>query len=146
MKSRLIPILNAIGCLVLTGLVAFQWSKERTSHQALQNLRVELAETAAKHTAAVTRSAALERDITVLKEAIESTQLAAEAAARDNATQSAQTSQLQADLTTAQDQTKTWEAALAERDAKLKQLNSELVSTRRRLDESIAKLKAAGAR
>ena len=146
MKNPVLTILNAIGCLVLTGLVAFQWSKERTSHQALQSVRMELAETSAMHTAAITRSTALERDITVLKEAIESTQQAAEAAAQDDATQSARTSQLQADLTVAQEQTKTWQAALAERDAKLKQLNSDLVSTRRRLDESIARLKAAGAR
>lgn len=146
MKIRLLPILNAIGCLVLTGLVAFQWSKERTSHQAFRNLRVKLAETSAQHTASVTRSTALERDITVLKDAIESTQQAAEAAARDNATQSAQTSQLEETLAVAKNQTQAWETALSERDAKIKQLNSDLVATRRRLDEAIAKLKATAAR
>ena len=38
------------------------------------------------------------------------------------------------------------DAALAERDTKLKKLNASLISTRKRLDEAIAQLKKAGAR
>ncbi|HEY1123843.1 MAG TPA: hypothetical protein VGE67_19650, partial [Haloferula sp.] len=36
--------------------------------------------------------------------------------------------------------------ALAERDSKLKDINGQLVATRKRLDEAVAELKKAGAR
>ena len=40
-------------------------------------------------------------------------------------------------------QVKTWEAALTERDAKLRSLDAELIATRKRLDAAIAELKSA---
>jgi len=132
--------------LVLTALVAFQWSEERVSHRSIQDLKSALAESQFHYAEQVKKTASLERDISALKEAITSTQAAAETAARDNVTHSTQAAQLRTELTTARDQAKLWETSIAERDAKLKELNSELISTRRRLDEAIVKLKAAGAR
>ena len=38
------------------------------------------------------------------------------------------------------------DAAITERDSKLKELNGQLVATRKRLDEAVAELKKAGAR
>ncbi len=89
---------------------------------------------------------ALESDILALKDAMKSTQEAAETASKDNAANFTHATQLLKDLSAARAQAKLWETSIAERDAILKQLNSELISTRRRLDEAIAKLKTAGAR
>ena len=150
MKSRVLPILNAIGCLILTGLVVTQWRQERDHLRDIQNLQSALAGSREKLTAETRRSAALERDIAALKESIEATQQAAEAAARGLAEQSSQAEVLQTELATTREQAaakiKAWEDAIAARDAKLQSLNADLTATRARLDEAIAKLKAAGAR
>lgn len=150
MKSRVLPILNAIGCLILTGLVVTQWRQERDHLRDIQNLQSALAGSRENLTAETRRSAALERDIAALKESIEATQQAAEAAARGLAEQSSQAEVLQTELATTREQAaakiKAWEDAIAARDAKLQSLNADLTATRARLDEAIAKLKAAGAR
>lgn len=146
MKARVLPILNAIGCLVLTGVVTAQWFRERNSDQKLVEVRNHLAAAMDFSAGETKRAAALERDIAVLKESIEATQKSAEEAARAAAETATQASGFETEITAAREQVKTWEAAIAERDAKLKDLNSELVTTRRRLDEAIVKLKAAGAR
>ncbi len=41
---------------------------------------------------------------------------------------------------------KSWQAAIADRDEKIRALNINLAATRGRLDEAIAKLKTAGGR
>ena len=146
MKSIAFLILNTLGCAVLTSLVAFQWSQERASHRVVENLKLELAGTKITQSKEHEKSAALEQDISVLKETIESTRQAADDAAKIIASRGAETTQLQADLIAARAQGPQWQAALAARDAKLKELNAELIFTRRRLDEAIAKLKQAGAR
>jgi chromosome segregation ATPase len=145
-KSRVLPILNAIGCLVLTGLVASQWLRERESDQALIATQRELSAAKEFSTSETKRASALERDIAVLKESIEATQKSAEEAATAAAAKTTEASALSAEITAAREQIKTWEAALAERDTKLRSLDAELTATRQRLDAAIAKLKAAGAR
>jgi len=149
-KSRVLPILNATGCLILTGLVVTQWRLERGHLRDSKNLQGELAGSRETLTAETRRSASLERDIAALKESIEATQQASEAAIRSLAEQSSQAEGLQTELATTREQAaiqiKSWEAAIAARDAKLKDLNTDLTATRARLDEAITKLKAAGAR
>jgi chromosome segregation ATPase len=146
MNSRVLPVLNAIGCLFLTGLVAVQWRKERSLNSDIAQLGGQLSD-ARRHAAdEAARRAALERDIAVLKEAIESTQKAAETAASDLAAKQELADRLQTELTAAAQQVAAWEAALKERDARITRLNSDLAATRQRLDEAVAKLKAAGAR
>ena len=146
MNARVLPILNAIGCLVLTGLVAVQWLKERALNQDIDGLGNQLSEARRQAADEASRRSALERDIAVLKEAIESTQRAAETAAGDLAAKQQLADKLQADLTAATGQVAAWEAALKERDERIRQLDSDLAAARQRLDEAIAKLKAAGAR
>lgn len=150
MKSRVLPILNAIGCLILTGLIVSQWRLEREHLGDIKNLQSELAGSREDLIAGIQRSAALERDIAALKESMEATQQAGEAAARSLAEQSSQAEELQTELATtraqAATQIKAWEDAIAARDAKLQELNAVLTATRVRLDEAITKPKAAGAR
>jgi len=145
-KNSIFTLLNAVGCLILTSLVAFQWSKERGTHRITQDLRSALADSESRHTKEIKKTSALERDVAVLKEAVAATQAAAETSAKDNASHSTKAALLQTELAAALDQAKSWEASIAARDTKLKELNSELIVTRRRLDEAIVTLKAAGAR
>lgn len=146
MKSRVLPILNLAGCLALTGLVLLQWNRERALDSRIGKLQTELAAARDQSAAETKRAAALHRDIEVLKESIEATQKAAEAAANGLAENESQTAELQMELGAAREQIVEWQTAIAARDEKLKSLNTELVATRKRLDEAIGKLKTAGAR
>ena len=152
MKFRVLPFVNAIGCLVLTGVLLVQWTRERSLDKTVATLRSDLRTAGKKAAAEAERSSGLERDIATLKEAIEATQKAAdesrkaaEDSARLLAEKEAQSNVVQADVAAARDQVKVWQDAIAERDAKLRELNSDLTATRSRLDAAIAKLKAAGA-
>ena len=146
MKSRVLPVINAIGCLVLTSLVAGQWLRERESNQSLAATQGELIVAKEFSSSETKRATALERDIAVLKEAIEATQKSAEEAAQAAATKTTEASTLEAEITAAREQIKTWEAAIALRDSTLRDLNDKLTATRKQLDAAIAQLKAAGAR
>lgn len=150
MKSRVLPVINAIGCLVLTSLVAAQWLRERESGQNLAATQGELIAAKEFSSSETKRATALERDIAVLKEAIEATQKSAEEAAEEAAqaaaTKTTEASTLEAEITAAREQIKTWEAAIALRDSTLRDLNDKLTATRKQLDAAIAQLKAAGAR
>jgi chromosome segregation ATPase len=145
-KFRILPILNAIGCLVLTGLVAGQWLRERESNQSLAATQGELIAAKEFSSSETKRATALERDIAVLKESIEATQKSAEEAARAAATKATEASTLEAEIAATREQIKTWEAAIAQRDTTLRNLDAELTATRKRLDAAIAQLKVAGAR
>lgn len=146
MIPRALPILNALGCLVLTGLVVAQWMKERSIHDDLTVVTRQLAAARDETTRESQRRAVLERDIAVLKEAIESTQKAAESTTRELSEKSTLAVGLQTELTAAREQVTQWENALKARDERIQSLTSDLAVTRRKLDEAIAKLKAAGAK
>lgn len=139
MKSHVLPILNVIGCLVLTGLVISQWRQERVHMQENLQLKSELGEVRILLAAETQRAAILERDIDALKESIE---LSRQSAAESEKTLAEQNDQ----LTAARDAVKTWEAAIDVRDAKLRELDGELQATHARLDEAVTKLKAASAK
>ncbi len=146
MKFRALPLLNAIGCLALIGLIGIQWLRERATLADLGTLRAELATATARTTAECDRRSALERDLAVLKEAIDATQRAAEATARQLTEQTALTTAVQAELSAASAQVAAWETALKARDERLLTLDADLSATRQRLAEAIAKLKAAASR
>ena len=146
MTPRLLPILNAIGCLAITGLVVTQWRAERASHAVIDRLRSQLAASRLEAAEESRRRSVLERDISVLKEALESTQKAAESAARDSAENQELAADLQTEIASAKEQITAWEAAIQARDERIRSLDADLAATRKRLDEAIAKLNQAGAR
>ena len=143
MNCRALPLLNAIGCLALIGLVVVQWLRERATTGDLLALRADLTAATARATAESERRSALERDLAVLKEAIEATQQAAETTARDLTEKTTLTTTLQTELATAREQVTAWETALKARDERILTLTADLTATRQRLAEAIAKLKAA---
>ena len=146
MTPRTLPPLNAIGCLALTGLVVAQWRKERSMHSELADTKAKLSLSLQQTDEEVKQRTALERDIAVLKETIESAQKAAESSTKDLVEKDGTVTRLQAELTAAREQITVWEAAMKTRDEQIRTLNDNLAATRKRLDEAIAKLKAAGAR
>ena len=146
MKSRVLPILNAVGCLILSALILIQWQRERAAGASLAKLKTELTTAHDLAASETQRATGLERDIAVLKESIEATQKAAESSARLMEEKTTQTASLEVEISTAREQVKTWETAIAARDEKLLTLAAELTATRKRLDEAIAKLKEASAR
>lgn len=143
MKSRVLILINSIGCVVLITMVVLQWAKERVLLQTLYTAQTEIA--AAKTMAAeqAQRQANLERDIALLKESINSTQQAAETAARELGEKSTLTATLDTELKAAREQIAAWEAAIKARDERISTLTGDLSATRKRLDEAIARLKTA---
>lgn len=145
--SRFLPIINLVGCLLITGIIVAQWLKERGLDSRIEGLTRQVSETRGQYDAERKRATALERDVAQLKEAIEATvqarKDAEETLAKSLAERNSQTALLTA---AAQEQTQTWQKAIAERDERIRSLNTDLLATRKRLDEAIAQLKDAGTR
>jgi chromosome segregation ATPase len=153
MKARLLPILNAAGCIALTVLVIVQWRNEHRSLLVNQDLRKQISAAQTRAVEDAKHRAALERDIALLKESIEATQLAAEKSAADaekfaTALQEQEKANqaLSAEIAVAREQLAAWEQAVAQRDQRIETLDAELARTRQRLEEAIARLREAGAR
>ncbi len=141
MNPRSLPMINAVGCLVLAAVVFTQWGKESRADDAMDKLRVELAAASDLAETEARRSADLERDIAVLKQSFEATRLAAVTAQKQNGTAA-----MESQLATARKQVETWKTSLALRESRIHELEAELVTVRRRLDEAVVRLKQAGAR
>lgn len=143
--SRVLPILNAVGCLVLVGFIFLQWfggqQLEKDLHESKSRAILEYNGRAE----AEKRVAQLEGDIAGLKSALESLKTSADADAKALAEKTGEANALNTGFNQAQDQIKVWEEAVKTRDEKLKELNASLVSTRERLNEAVAKLKQAAA-
>lgn len=146
MNVRTITWINAIGCLVLVTLVVVQWRGEYVSGRELASLRTSLAEANAKTAEETARCVALERDLQVLKEAAEQSGKAVESGKSVAMTKDARIAELEAALKQAGGDVGKWQAAIAQRDDRIRKLEAEVAEARRRLNEAVAKLKAAGAR
>lgn len=146
MNSRVLPVLNLVGCLVLTGLLIMQWRKEHMLDQAAMVLRKELTKSQAETATETKRRITLENDIKVLKEAMEACQSALETTNTSLAEKQQHAERLGTELTAAREQVAAWEAALKQRDERIGTLDAELKKTRTRLDEAITRLDQAGAR
>jgi peptidoglycan hydrolase CwlO-like protein len=159
-NPKVLPIVNAVGCIVLVGFILIQWFggemlreklHEAESREIIEkNVRFE-AEKKAK---------TLQSDIEGLKSSVDSIREAAETAEKLVEIKDQDIVKFSAALEEAKTKIGTWEqavkdrddallkrdAAIAERDSKLKEINGQLVATRKRLDEAVAELKKAGAR
>lgn len=149
--SRFLPLLNLVGCLLITGIILAQWLKERGLADRIGTLDRQLVATRGQYELEKKRAAALEHDVSQLKESIESSLKARKETEGAMATMIAEQQARVATMATAnqsnqQQQAEIWEKAIAGRDEKIRTLAAGLTATRARLDEAIAKLKAAGAR
>ena len=153
MNGRGLTLVNAAGCVVLELLLVFQWHKERMLDGRIEELKAGVVAAQDQHIAARERAEMLEREQELLKESIGSMQLAAEASAKLLAQRDGQIAEFETQVATLEariarldEQIKTWQAAIALRDERIRTLNADLTISRRRLDEAIAKLKAAAER
>ena len=146
MNARTITWINAIGCLALVALVVVQWRGEYVSGRELANLKNSLAEANTKAAEETARCVALERDLQVLKDAAEQSGKAVESGKSVAMTKDARIAELEAALKHAGGDVGKWQAAIAQRDDRIRKLEAEVAEARRRLIEAVAKLKAAGAR
>lgn len=149
--SRILPIANLVGCVLITGIIVFQWVKERVVNLHVQELNKELVTARDELSSEKARVLALENDVSQLKESVESTvqarKEAEETIARITAEQNARVEeQTAAAQKIMQEQTVVWEKAIADRDARIRELGTTLAATRARLDAAVEKLKEAGAR
>ncbi len=148
--SRFLPILNLVGCLLITGIILAQWLKERGLADRINTLDQQLVTSREQYELEKKRAANLENDVAQLKESIESTVKARQetdaAMAKMIAEHQAQVATVATANQSNQEQVKIWEKAIADRDEKIRTLNAGLTATRERLDEAIARLKEAGAR
>jgi predicted RNase H-like nuclease (RuvC/YqgF family) len=145
--SRFLPILNLVGCFVISGVIFAQWLKESGLVARIDLLNQELVAAREQTAKAEKHAAALESDVAQLKESIEATAHARQEAEATAARLTAEHNEKMAEFATANEQqVKTWEAAITERDDKIRELNTNLTATRERLNQAIAKLKEAGAR
>lgn len=144
--SRALPLINAVGCLVLTAVVVAQWRKEHTLDGELTAQATELARAREQTAQAERRRGAAERDIVVLKEALGETQRTAEETAANLAAKDEMLRQTVAELEAARRQIADWQTALQERDERIRKLDEELRNARKRLSEAVEKLKAAAKR
>lgn len=146
MSARVLTILNTIGCLALTGLIATQWLRERDMESEIAAIARERDNAHKEIRDLESRRHTLEHDIATLKESLVSIQKAAETTSGELTEKSVLAQNLQTELDTARSQVTAWESALKERDTRIETLQTELVKTRSRLDEAVAKLKQAGAK
>ena len=159
-SNRLLPVINALGCLLLVGFIVIQWfGSQKLATQLHQARNREILETNAR-IEAEKRADQIQSDIDGLKASVDSIQKAAEVAEDELASKNEEISKLATGLAQATEQIVMLEgavkerdeailkrnAAITERDLKLKDLNGQLVATRKRLDDAIAELKKAGAR
>ncbi len=144
MNGRGLALVNAAGCLVLGLLLILQWRKELSLVERMQVLKADVMAARDQHAAARERAQMLDGEQQLLKQSIMSLQQAAEATARHLAERDAQVAELTARSVTLDAQIKTWQAAISQRDERIRALGADLTAARRRLDEAVAKLKAAG--
>lgn len=148
--NRILIIANLFGCLAISGIILVQWLRESGLAYQLRTTTARLEAVFEEKETERKRAGGLENDVAQLKESIES--MAKSRAETEEAIEKlvAEQEARAADSVNAsqagQEQAKAWEQALAERDQKIRELNESLVSTRRKLDEAVEKLKAAGAR
>lgn len=155
----MLPIINAVGCVVLVGFILIQWFGGRVLDKKLHDAQErEILEKNARFEAEK-KVGQLQSDIQGLKDSVDSIRQAAEAAEKEVTLKNEEIAKFAAGLEEAKAKILTWEqavkerdealqkrdAALAERDSKIKEVNGQLVATRKRLDEAVAELKQAAA-
>ena len=134
-------MINAIGSLVLAAVVFTQWAKESQTADAMTKLRMEAATAREIAESEARRTADLQRDIDVLKQSFEATLRAAAEEQKRNGT-----TVMRGQLEDARGQVENWKDAVATRDNRIRELEADLITTRRRLDEAIVRIKQANAR
>jgi chromosome segregation ATPase len=153
MKKSWIPIINAVGCFVLLGVVAMQWKQNEQHRAAYRSLQLHAHVVTEQRDEALSRNEALTVDLAELKKALMETQKAADEAALQKkllAEELAQTKllfdQAVAERDALREQVPKWEEAIKKRDEALLERDKAIAELRKRLEQAIAEIKKAAAR
>ncbi len=146
MKQSLITVINAIGCVVLLGIIVAQWVQNEEQRKSFRELQTDRQKIIEARDEAEKKITSLETDIADLKASLEATQKAAEEATLAGKTQQDQLQLVGTERDALRLQVSEWEAAIKLRDTALAEQNATLVALRKRLDEAIVELKKAGAK
>lgn len=143
MTTRILIVLNLIGCLFLSSIVVVYWKRERGFTQQLERSQRDVVVMSAKLDVSRKEAAALNEDIDALKQSLQSLE--------------EQRAMLQSELIVRQQrlaevreglegqlkaQQARWEKALAERDERIVELQQQLVEVVKGYDEAVARLKS----
>lgn len=143
MTARILITLNAIGCLLLAGLVAVQWKRERDLNAVLEERGNHIISLQQALGVERDRSLDLEGELEGLKEVLQRLKADFEEKQKQIGIQRALIERQQAALDEANGQLDAWEQALGERDARIELLNEQLLATRKRLDEAVERLNSS---
>ena len=146
MKHSFITVINAIGSVILLGVVVAQWVQNEEQRKNFRALQTERQVTIEALDAAEKKITSLSGDIADLKDSLTATQKAAEEATLAGKNQQDQLQIANTEREAMRLKSSEWEAAIKQRDAALVAQNADLVALRKRLDEAIAALKKAGAK
>ena len=70
MTTRFLPILNLVGCILVTGVIFFQWRKEQNLDKRIRAISRELVTSRHQTADAEKHVVALEGDVAQLKSAL----------------------------------------------------------------------------
>lgn len=152
MKQNIFTIVNAIGCVLLLGIVGVQWRQNEQQREEYRAIQIKENAANEARDEAIRRADSLTADLTELKQSLLQTQKAADEAAlasqqkgEELAATATARDQATAERDALQKQIVEWEAALKLRDQTITQQNEAMIALRKKLDEAIAQLKKAGA-
>jgi chromosome segregation ATPase len=143
---KALPILNAVGCFFLVGFIVFQWNEGQKLEKDLRAARLAERNAQNEKVEVEQRAYQLQVDVDTLKGSIESMKAEAELVKKKTAEDALHLNLLHTGLAFNQAYFTAMDQAIAERNARISELNSALAAARQRLDAAIAELKKAGAR
>lgn len=146
MTLKVLPILNAVGCLFLVGFVVVQWQDNQNLEKDLRAARLAERITQNEKIEVEQKVIALQTDVDSLKASIELMKKEAEEKEKEIADGKELTGFLNRGIIFTAAHLQAMEKAVEERNARIVELNGSLGATRKRLDEAIAELRKAGAR
>lgn len=146
MILKVLPILNAIGCLFLVGFIIIQWNGSQKLDSALRDARLSERNAQNEKIQVEQRVVQMQVDVDTLKSSIESIRAGEEKLKKEIEDGKELVHLQHTGLTFSAAHLNALEEAVTERNARITELNTSLVATRKRLDEAIAELKKAGAR
>lgn len=143
---KVLPILNAIGCLFLIGFIFVQWHDAQKLDKDLRFARLSERNIQNEKVLVEQRVVQMQVDIDMLKGSIESMKAGEEVLKKEIETGKEVIHHQHTGLAFCSAHLVALEQAVTDRNGKITEMNSSLVATRKRLDEAISELKKAGAR
>jgi len=146
MTTRILMILNAIGCLLLTAVVVGQWVREHKLKAQLDQLQHEVGSMQLQVAEQIEKREGLERDVEMLKDSLGQAQKAIESKDALVAEREVVIGKLKQESESAQKQLEIWNRAVEDRDRRIQSLGADLLEARKRLDAAIGQLKSQRSR